>query len=98
MRRHVERNLWRYRLEVCTEVGCLRRPHAHGIQWRIVERLFRAQQPRLHVGIALPVLKSRGRDEGAGVYAANASRPPVTVFDDQGVWSAMVRWQRNFYP
>jgi Porin subfamily len=31
------------------------------------------------------------------VYAANASRPAVTVFDDQGVWSAMVRWQRNFY-
>jgi hypothetical protein len=27
-----------------------------------------------------------------------ASRPAVTVIDDQDVWSAMVRWQRNFYP
>jgi hypothetical protein len=29
---------------------------------------------------------------------ANSTRPAVTLFDDQGVWSAMVRWQRNFYP
>jgi hypothetical protein len=36
--------------------------------------------------------------KGAGIYAANPSRPAVTLFDDQGVWSAMFRWQRNFYP
>jgi Porin subfamily len=36
--------------------------------------------------------------KGAGVYAANGSRPAVTLLDDEGVWSAMFRWQRNFYP
>jgi len=36
--------------------------------------------------------------KGAGVYAANGSRPAVTLLDDQGVLSAMFRWQRNFYP
>ena len=32
--------------------------------------------------------------------AANGSRPAVVngVIDDQNVWSAMFRWQRNFYP
>ena len=34
----------------------------------------------------------------AAVYAANGSRPAVALLDDQGVWSAMFRWQRNFYP
>jgi hypothetical protein len=31
-----------------------------GIQWRIVEQLFREQQRRYYGGIALQVLKSRG--------------------------------------
>jgi hypothetical protein len=30
--------------------------------------------------------------------AINGSRPAVTLIDDQNVWSAMLRWQRNFYP
>jgi hypothetical protein len=63
MRRYVERDLWCYRLEVCTEVGCLHRPHALAIQWRIVEQLFRKRQRRYYGGIALQVLKSRGRDD-----------------------------------
>ena len=38
--------------------------------------------------------------KGAGGVAANGSRPAVVngVIDDQNVWSAMFRWQRNFYP
>src|SRR5262245_37974130 len=63
MRRYVERDLWCYRLEVCTEVGCLHRPHALAIQWRIVEQLFREQQRRYYGGIALQVLKSRRRED-----------------------------------
>ena len=59
MRRYVERDLWCYRLEVCTEVGCLPRPHVHGIQWRIVELIFREQQHRYYGGIALPLLNTR---------------------------------------
>src|SRR5262249_42302536 len=40
MRRYVERDLRRHRLEVCTEVGCLPRRHALAIQWRVGERPF----------------------------------------------------------
>jgi hypothetical protein len=29
---------------------------------------------------------------------ATCARPAVNVIDDQNVWSAIVRWQRNFYP
>src|SRR5215471_13518056 len=67
MRWYVKRDLWRYRLEVCTEVGCLRRPHVHGIQWRIVEQLFREQQRRYYGGIALPVLKLENTSTDASV-------------------------------
>jgi len=72
MRRYVERDLRRCRLEVCTEVGCLPRPHALAIQWRIVEQLFREQQRRYDGGIALQVLKSRGRESIAAVVPAKA--------------------------
>ena len=36
--------------------------------------------------------------KGAAVVPANGSRPAVFALDDQNVWSAMFRWQRNFYP
>jgi hypothetical protein len=36
--------------------------------------------------------------KGPATYAANAPRPAVTLLDDQNVWSAIFRWQRNFYP
>ena len=52
----------------------------------------------LDIGLDITYTGLNTAYKGAGVYAANGSRPPVTVFDDQGVWSAMVRWQRNFYP
>ena len=44
-------------------MGCLPRLHVLGIQWRIVEQLFREQQHRYYGGIALQVLKTR---EGVG--------------------------------
>src|SRR5262245_39315827 len=50
MRRYLERDLRRRRLEVCTEVGCLPRRHAHTIQWWVGERLFREQQRRYYGG------------------------------------------------
>jgi hypothetical protein len=36
--------------------------------------------------------------KGPAVVPASGSRPPVFVIEDQDAWSAMVRWQRNFYP
>jgi hypothetical protein len=35
---------------------------------------------------------------GRAFVPASGSRPPVLVIDDQDAWSAMFRWQRNFYP
>src|SRR5262249_53367690 len=86
MRRYVERDLWRYRLEVCTEVGCLHRPHAHAIQWRIVEQLFREQQRRYYGGIALQVLKSRGCED-----LSRLSSPRKRGPDNSGLWNIDLR-------
>jgi hypothetical protein len=36
--------------------------------------------------------------KGPVLYGSNAPRPAVTLMDDQNVWSALFRWQRNFYP
>ena len=36
--------------------------------------------------------------KGPAIVPASGSRPPVFVLDDQDAWSAMFRWQRNFYP
>jgi hypothetical protein len=32
------------------------------------------------------------------LYTANVPRPAVTLLDDNGMWLALFRWQRNFYP
>src|SRR5262249_10768262 len=78
MRRYVECDLWCRRLEVCTEVGCLHRPHALAIQWRIVEQLFREQQRRYYGGIALEVLKSRGCDDRSPLSSPR-KRGPIAL-------------------
>ena len=44
---------------------------------RIVEQLFREQQPRLYVGIALPLLKTRGRDDLSSLSSPR-KRGPIT--------------------
>src|SRR5215831_5311560 len=75
MRRYVERDLWCYRLEVCTEVGCLHRRLLVGIQWRIVEQLFRERQRRYYGGIALQVLKSRGLDRACRPHRFDRACP-----------------------
>ena len=50
-------------------------------QWNPVEHL--------DIGLDITYTGLNTAYKGAGVYAANASRPSVFVFDDQGVWSAM---------
>jgi hypothetical protein len=54
--------------------------------------------PRLDIGLDVTYTGLNTAYKGAAVYAANGSRPAVALLDDQGVWSAMFRWQRNFYP
>jgi hypothetical protein len=54
--------------------------------------------PRLDIGLDVTYTGLNTAYKGAAVYAVNGSRPAVALLDDQGVWSAMFRWQRNFYP
>jgi hypothetical protein len=52
----------------------------------------------LDIGVEVTYTGINTAYKGPGIYATNGSRPPVTLFDDQGVWSVTTRWQRNFYP
>jgi hypothetical protein len=54
--------------------------------------------PQLDIGLDVLYTHVNTAYKGPGTYAANGSRPAVSLFDDQGVWSALMRWQRNFYP
>jgi hypothetical protein len=56
--------------------------------------------PVAQLDIGLEVLYSQRNTafKGAAIVPASGSRPAVNLIDDQNVWSAMVRWQRNFYP
>ena len=61
--------------------------------------------PQLDIGLDIVYTKLNTAFKGPANLAANGSRPACTnnavqacSVDDQGVWSALVRWQRNFYP
>ena len=53
---------------------------------------------QLEIGLETMYTRLNTAFKGAANVAATGSRPAVTSIDDQGVWSAFVRWQRNFYP
>ena len=63
--------------------------------------------PQLDIGLDIMYTKLNTAFKGVANLAANGSRPacfndlpgnPGCSVDDQGVWSAMFRWQRNFFP
>jgi hypothetical protein len=54
--------------------------------------------PQLDIGLEILYSKLNTAFKGPATVAANGSRPVVTSIEDQDVWSAMFRWQRNFYP
>ena len=55
--------------------------------------------PQLDIGLEVLYSKRNTAFKGPATVPANGSRPAVSsVIDDQDVWSAMFRWQRNFYP
>jgi porin-like protein len=54
--------------------------------------------PQLDIGLELLYTHVNTAYKGPATVAANTSRPAVPLIDDQNVWSAMLRWQRNFYP
>jgi hypothetical protein len=53
---------------------------------------------QLDIGLELMYTHVNTAFKGPANVAANLPRPAVTLIDDQGVWSAFMRWQRNFYP
>jgi hypothetical protein len=53
---------------------------------------------QLDIGLEVLYSKLNTAFKGPAVVQPNGPRPAVTAIDDQGVWSAMFRWQRNFYP
>jgi hypothetical protein len=56
--------------------------------------------PQLDIGIDVfyTHLNTAFKGPAVGGYGPNAPRPTVFLLDDQNVWSAIFRWQRNFYP
>ena len=54
--------------------------------------------PQLDIGMEVLYSQRNTAFKGAAIVPANPSRPAVFALDDQNVWSAMFRWQRNFYP
>ena len=63
--------------------------------------------PQLDIGLDIMYTKLNTAFKGVANLAANGSRPACfnnlvgnggCSVDDQGVWSAMFRWQRNFFP
>ena len=53
---------------------------------------------QLDIGLEVMYTHNNTAYQGPAIVPPNGSRPAVAVVDDQNVWSAMVRWQRNFYP
>jgi hypothetical protein len=66
--------------------------------WEVGSRTQWNPVPQLDIGLEVLYSKRNTAFNGAAIVPASGSRPPVLVLDDQGVWSAMFRWQRNFYP
>jgi hypothetical protein len=54
--------------------------------------------PNLDIGLEVLYTHLNTAYKGVGLTAANGAQPAHTLVDDQNVWSAMFRWQRNFYP
>jgi hypothetical protein len=66
--------------------------------WEVGTRTQWNPVPLLDIGFELLYSHHLTAYKGPALYTANAPRPAVALMDDQGVWSTMFRWQRNFYP
>jgi len=68
--------------------------------WEAYTRTQWNPVPQLDIGLQVMYTHHNTAYKGAAALAANGSRPAVVngIIDDQNVWSAMFRWQRNFYP
>jgi len=54
--------------------------------------------PQLDIGFEVLYSHHNTAYKGPALYTANPAKPAIALVDDQSVWSAIFRWQRNFYP
>jgi hypothetical protein len=54
--------------------------------------------PGLDIGLDVFYTRLYTAYKGPGVYPPVSPRPTTTTIDDQNIWSAIFRVQRNFYP
>src|SRR5262249_39056498 len=54
--------------------------------------------PQLDIGLEVLYTHLNTAYKGTGITSGNGSQTGRNLVDDQNVWSAMVPWQRNFYP
>jgi len=54
--------------------------------------------PQLDIGLEVLYTHLNTAYKGTGITSGNGSQTGRNLVDDQNVWSAMLRWQRNFYP
>ncbi len=73
--------------------------------WVVGSRTQFNPHPLLDIGLDVYYTKFNTAYSGLTNFAANGARPACVnnaintcTQDDQGVWSALMRWQRNFYP
>jgi hypothetical protein len=66
--------------------------------WEAYMRTQWNPTPQLDIGLEVLYSRRNTAFKGPGIVPATGSRPAVFALDDQDAWSAMVRWQRNFYP
>jgi len=66
--------------------------------WEVGTRTQWNPVAQLDIGLEVLYSKLNSAFKGPATVQPNVPRPGVTAIDDQGVWSAMFRWQRNFYP
>jgi Porin subfamily len=73
--------------------------------WEVGTRTQWNPVPLLDIGLDIWYTRLNTAYKGPVNFAANGSRPICTNtallscnFDDQDVWGAIFRWQRNFYP
>jgi hypothetical protein len=68
--------------------------------WEAYTRTQWNPVPQLDIGMEVLYTHHNTAFKGPALLAANGSRPLVVngLIDDQNIWSAMFRWQRNFYP
>jgi hypothetical protein len=66
--------------------------------WEAYMRTQWNPTPQLDIGLEILYSQRNTAFKGPAIVAATGSRPAVPALDDQGVWTGMVRWQRNFFP